>query len=108
MTELQLTDAILRASGSSIVEGTAVYLEMCIRDSMIIVVSGEKKEVKDNLTLPELIEQENVEMQEYVTVSINEEFVPSDEKETTVLKEGDIVEFLYFMGGAVSYTHLIH
>ena len=53
---------------------------------MIIVVSGEKKEVKDNLILPELIEQENVEMPEYVTVSINEEFVPSDEKETTVLK----------------------
>ena len=40
---------------------------------MIIVVSGEKKEVKDNLILPELIEQENVEMPEYVTVSINEE-----------------------------------
>lgn len=38
---------------------------------MIIVVSGEKKKV----------------------------FVPSDEKETTVLKEGDVVEFLYFMGG---------
>ena len=35
----------------------------------------------------------------YITVSINEEFVPSDEKETTVLKEGDVVEFLYFMGG---------
>ena len=68
-------------------------------DIMIIVVSGEKKEVKDNLILPELIEQENVEMPEYVTVSINEEFVPSDEKETTVLKEGDVVEFLYFMGG---------
>ena len=62
---------------------------------MIIVVSGEKKEVKDNLILPELIEQENVEMPEYATVSI----VPSDEKETTVLKEGDVVEFLYFMGG---------
>lgn len=66
---------------------------------MIIVVSGEKKEVKDNLILPELIEQENVEMPEYATVSINEEFVSSDEKETTVLKEGDVVEFLYFMGG---------
>ena len=66
---------------------------------MIIVVSGEKKEVKDNLTLPELIAQENVEMPEYITVSINEEFVPSDEKETTVLNEGDVVEFLYFMGG---------
>ena len=66
---------------------------------MMIVVSGEKKEVKDNLILWELFEQQNVEMPEYATLSINEEFVPSDEKETTVLKEGDVVEFLYFMGG---------
>ena len=58
---------------------------------MFITVAGEKKEVKDGLTLPELIAQENVEMPEYVTVSINEE--------STVLKEGDNVEFLYFMGG---------
>lgn len=34
-----------------------------------------------------------------IIVVINEEFVPSDEKDTTVLKEGDVVEFLYFMGG---------
>ena len=38
-------------------------------------------------------------MPEYVSVSINEEFVESDKKESTVLKEGDNVEFLYFMGG---------
>ena len=66
---------------------------------MTITVAGEKKEVKDNLTLPELIEQENVDMPEYVTVSINDEFVPSEEKVATVLKDGDNVEFLYFMGG---------
>lgn len=66
---------------------------------MKITVSGEKKEVKDGLTLPELIEMENVETPEYVTVSINEEFVESDAKATTVLKDGDNVEFLYFMGG---------
>lgn len=66
---------------------------------MTITVAGEKKEVKDNLTLPELIEQENVDMPEYVTVSINDEFVPSEEKTATVLKDGDNVEFLYFMGG---------
>lgn len=66
---------------------------------MTITVAGEKKEVKDNITLPELIEQENVEMPEYVTVSINDEFVPSEEKATKVLKDGDNVEFLYFMGG---------
>lgn len=66
---------------------------------MQITVSGNRKEVKDGLTLPELIEQEKVETPEYVTVSINEEFVPSAEKDSTVLKDGDVVEFLYFMGG---------
>ena len=66
---------------------------------MVITVAGEKKEVKDGLTLPELITQENVEMPEYVTVSINDEFVASDAKATTVLKDGDNIEFLYFMGG---------
>lgn len=66
---------------------------------MQITVAGVKKEVKDGLTLPELIEQENVETPEYVTVSINEEFVATADKDTTVLKEGDNVEFLYFMGG---------
>ena len=53
---------------------------------MVITVAGEKKEVKDGLTLPELIEQENVEMPEYVTVSINDEFVASEAKATTVLR----------------------
>lgn len=66
---------------------------------MIITVAGEKKEYKDGLTLPELLEAEKVEMPEYVTVSINEEFVATEDKATTVLKDGDNVEFLYFMGG---------
>ena len=66
---------------------------------MTITVAGEKKEYKDGLTLPELIELENVDMPEYVTVSINEEFVVTEDKRKTVLKDGDNVEFLYFMGG---------
>ena len=68
-------------------------------DEMTIIVAGEKKEYKDGLTLPELIVKENVDMPEYVTVSINEEFVATEDKEKTVLKDGDNVEFLYFMGG---------
>lgn len=66
---------------------------------MIITVAGEKKEYKDGLTLPELLEAEQVESPEYVTVSINDEFVPGEEKERTILQDGDNVEFLYFMGG---------
>lgn len=66
---------------------------------MYITVAGNKREVKDGTTLLELIKLENVEMPEYVTVSINDEFVEADKKAVTVLKNGDNVEFLYFMGG---------
>lgn len=69
------------------------------RRNMQITVAGNKKEVKDDLKLTELFELEQVETPEYVTVSINEEFVPSDQVQSTVLKDGDNVEFLYFMGG---------
>lgn len=66
---------------------------------MTITVAGVKKEVKDGLTVAQLIIDENVETPMYVTVSINDEFVASGTFETTVLKDGDSVEFLYFMGG---------
>ena len=66
---------------------------------MTITVSGNKKEVKDGLTLPDLIEQEKVESPQYVTVSVNEEFIQKEDEEKLVLKDGDSVEFLYFMGG---------
>lgn len=66
---------------------------------MKITVAGVKKEVEDGLTVKKLIEQENVETPQYVTVSVNEEFVESGAFESRTLKEGDEVEFLYFMGG---------
>ncbi len=49
--------------------------------------------------MAELIAIEDVETPEYVTVSLNEEFVEQEGFSATTLKEGDEVEFLYFMGG---------
>ena len=66
---------------------------------MKITVSGEKKEVADGITVSALIEQEQVETPQYVTVSVNEEFIDKDAFDAHVLNEGDEVEFLYFMGG---------
>lgn len=66
---------------------------------MKITVAGESKEVKDGITIAELIVQENVETPEYVSVSVNEEFAKKEDFETQQLKEGDNIEFLYFMGG---------
>lgn len=66
---------------------------------MTITVAGNKKEVADNLTVAQLIIDENVETPEYVTVTINDEFVKSGTFEEITLKDGDVVEFLYFIGG---------
>lgn len=66
---------------------------------MKITVSGEKKEVTDGITVASLIEQEQVETPQYVTVSVNEGFIEKEDYDSHVLKDGDEVEFLYFMGG---------
>ncbi len=66
---------------------------------MKLTVAGVKKEYAGGLTVAQLIKQEQVETPEYVTVSVNDEFVPSGTFDETVLKDGDSVEFLYFMGG---------
>lgn len=66
---------------------------------MNITVAGKKKEYPQGLTVRQLIEAEDVESPLYVTVTINDDFVKSDEFDTTVIKDGDEVEFLYFMGG---------
>ena len=66
---------------------------------MTITVAGVKKEVAEGLTVSQLIIDEKVETPQYVTVTINDDFVKSGQFEETVLKDGDSVEFLYFMGG---------
>lgn len=66
---------------------------------MKITVSGTEKEVPDGFPLKDLIVQEKVESSEYVTVTINENFIAKSDEAATVLAPGDVVEFLYFMGG---------
>lgn len=66
---------------------------------MTITVAGVKKEVADGLTVAQLVIDENVDTPQYVTVTINDEFVESGQFAETVIKDGDSIEFLYFMGG---------
>ena len=61
-----------------------------------ITVAGKVKEYEDGLNVTQLIEKENVETPEYVTVSVNDEFIEKADFEKA-LKDGDEVEFLYFM-----------
>lgn len=66
---------------------------------MNIIVSGERREVPEDTTVAQLLVYENVEMPEYVSVSVNEQFVQKDTFDRAVLHDGDVVEFLYYMGG---------
>ncbi|MCR4769965.1 MAG: sulfur carrier protein ThiS [Bacteroidaceae bacterium] len=64
-----------------------------------ITVNGEAQEVQLPLSLTELIKQNNVEQPEMVSVQVNEEFADRTEWDGIQIKDGDSVDFLYFMGG---------
>ena len=64
-----------------------------------ITVNGEAQEVQLPLSLTELIKQNNVEQPDMVSVQVNDDFVDRTEWDSLQIKEGDIVDFLFFMGG---------
>ena len=59
---------------------------------MVVTVAGEKKTYDEGLTIAKLIEVEKVEVPDYVTVTVNDEFVESTDFATTALKENDVVD----------------
>lgn len=64
-----------------------------------IIVNGEAQEVQLPISLTELIIQNDVLQPEMVSVQVNDDFVDRDEWDDVTIKEGDAVDFLYFMGG---------
>lgn len=67
-----------------------------------IIVNDEKQEVSLPLSLSELIKINRVFQPEMVTVQVNEEFIEREDWDKTILKDGDRVDFLYFMGGGAA------
>ena len=57
------------------------------------------QEVSLPLNVSELIKQNEVQQPEMVSVQVNEEFAERNDWESIQLKEGDRVDFMYFMGG---------
>lgn len=64
-----------------------------------IIVNGEAQEVQLPLSLTELIKQNDVQQPDMVSVQVNDDFVDRTEWDGLQIKEGDAVDFLYFMGG---------
>ena len=68
---------------------------------MQLTVNGkpESIESKDSLNITALLEELKVKDALYVTVELNGEILERDNFDSTTVKDGDTLEFLYFMGG---------
>ena len=64
---------------------------------MKLTVNGEALEIEKSINLKELLVVAKADQPEYVTVQLNGEFVDHSGFETTFVKDGDQIEFLYFM-----------
>ena len=66
---------------------------------MKLIVNGKEIESNTGLAVSELLVEQNVKMPDMVSVEVNEQILKKSQFESTQLKDGDKVEFLYFMGG---------
>ena len=64
-----------------------------------IIVNGEQQDVSLPLNVAQLLQVNQVEQPEMLSVQVNEEFADRGDWEKIQIKEGDEVDFLYFMGG---------
>ena len=68
-----------------------------------VTVNDEVQEIKLPVSLSELLKTNNVLQPDMVTVQINGEFIEREKYDTTSVNDGDVVDFLYFMGGGQSW-----
>lgn len=67
---------------------------------MEVKINGEVKSVEAaGLTITKLLEQEQVANPEMVSVQVNGDFLNREDYASTLVKENDEIDFLYFMGG---------
>ncbi|MDP6491704.1 MAG: sulfur carrier protein ThiS [Kiritimatiellia bacterium] len=66
---------------------------------MTVQINGEATELGSEMTVTELLADQKVKMPDMVSVELNGEILDRSVFEGTVIKDGDSIEFLYFMGG---------
>jgi sulfur carrier protein len=70
--------------------------------TVTITVNGKTAELSGETSVARMLEELKVTDSLYVTVQLNEELVSRADFDTTVVREGAVVEFLYYMGGGTA------
>jgi sulfur carrier protein len=65
----------------------------------IKINSKEQEYSKNNITVSEILTNEDVKNPELVSVQLNGEFVNREDYNDKVIKDGDELDYLFFMGG---------
>lgn len=66
---------------------------------MRVKINGKAEDIQEK-TILDILKTKNVEPR-MVAVEVNSELIERENYETTFLKDGDEIEFLYFMGGGI-------
>jgi len=66
---------------------------------MKLTVNGKETDLRDVLTVTDLLIAQSVKMPEMVSVELNGQIVRRSDFQNIIVTDGDKVEFLYFMGG---------
>jgi len=66
---------------------------------MKIQANGKPAELPAPMSVTRMLETLNVDQPLYVSVQLNDRMLKREEFDATLVQEGDVVEFLYFMGG---------
>ena len=66
---------------------------------MKVQINRELTELRDGLSISELLVEHKVQMPDMVSVELNGEILSRGNFPQTQVRDGDRVEFLYFMGG---------
>lgn len=68
---------------------------------MNLTVNGKPAAIagKEALSIPELLAALKVEQPDYVTIELNGDILERENFAATLVRDGDTLEFLYFMGG---------
>lgn len=68
-----------------------------------ITINGKKETLDKNMNIAELLKRKNIRP-EVVTVELNDNIVERDAYPAAILKSGDRLEFVYFMGGGTCFN----
>ena len=66
---------------------------------MKIILNGKETKIGKEINITKLLKKGYREVLEYVTVQVNDNIIPKDSYDSYIINEGDVIEFLYYMGG---------